>query len=457
MGKYELINSADPGDVLLAGVEEGQTPRQQDESVKLVATKPPKSSWIATASAAGAGSMPSTTVRSPRLASLDVFRGITVALMIIVDDAGGFWSAINHSPWNGVTIADFVMPFFLFIVGVSLALTYKKISNRVTATWAALCRALKLFIMGLVLQGGFFHGVHSLTFGVDLYNIRLMGVLQRIAIAYLLVTLSEIWLRNDNIVVDSGYSLMKRYRLQLLVGCILTTVYLVLLYGLFVPDWQYQVPSEGYMLKSYIVKCGIRGDTSPACNAAGMIDRTILGVQHLYKRPVYGRTKQCSINSPYDGPLPPDAPSWCEAPFDPEGLMSTIMAIVTCLVGLLFGHVIVHFKDHKDRIFQLTVPSFWLLALAFCLDFFGMHMNKALYTVSYTCITAGASGLLFAGIYMLVDVYGYRKLTYAMEWMGKHSLMIYVLVACNIMPIFIQGFYWKEPRNNLVSLTSHLT
>lgn len=69
------------------------------------------------------------------------------------------------------------------------------------------------------------------------------------------------------------------------------------------------------------VKCGVRGDTGPGCNAVGMIDRKIMGIQHLYRRPVYERTQECSINSPENGPLPPDAPSWCQAPFDPEGLL----------------------------------------------------------------------------------------------------------------------------------------
>lgn len=78
-------------------------------------------------------------------------------------------------------------------------------------------------------------------------------------------------------------------------------------------------------------------------------------------------------------------------------------------------------------------------------------MNKPLYTLSYTLATAGAAGLLFSGIYTLVDIYGYRRPTVAMEWMGMHALMIYVLIACNILPIFIHGFYWKEPKNNLVS------
>jgi heparan-alpha-glucosaminide N-acetyltransferase len=77
-------------------------------------------------------------------------------------------------------------------------------------------------------------------------------------------------------------------------------------------------------------------------------------------------------------------------------------------------------------------------------------MNKPLYTVSYTLATAGAAGLLFAGIYALVDLYGYRRPTVAMEWMGTHALIIYVLMACNILPIFIHGFYWKGPKNNIV-------
>ncbi|KAJ1270833.1 hypothetical protein BS78_06G081500 [Paspalum vaginatum] len=384
-----------------------------------------------------------------RLVSLDVFRGITVLLMIVVDDAGAFIPAMNHSPWDGVTVADFVMPFFLFIVGVALALAYKRVPNKVDATRKAVLRALKLFCLGLVLQGGFFHGVRSLTFGVDLQEIRLMGILQRIAIAYLLTALCEIWLKGEED-VDYGLDLLKRYRCQLLVGAVVAITYMVLLYGTYVPDWEYQISGPGSMEKSFFVKCGVRGDTGPGCNAVGMIDRKLLGIQHLYGRPVYARSKQCSIDSPQNGPLPPDAPSWCQAPFDPEGLLSSVMAIVTCLIGLQYGHVIVHFQKHRERIMNWLVPSFSMLVLALAMDFFGLHMNKPLYTLSYTLATAGAAGLLFAGIYTLVDLYGYRRPTLAMEWMGMHALMIYVLIACNILPIFIHGFYWKEPKNNLL-------
>ncbi|XP_010929549.1 uncharacterized protein [Elaeis guineensis] len=453
MGMYELIKGddnsgiADPNKNLLVVDGDDGFPHKSDiESGKKVS----RSSTVATVAVLPA-SAPSSARKQQRLVSLDVFRGIAVALMILVDDAGAFVPEINHSPWDGVTLADFVMPFFLFIVGVALGLAYKRVSDRVSATKKAVLRALKLFILGLVLQGGYFHGVHSLTFGVDITSIRWMGVLQRIAIAYLLASICEIWLRSDDD-VDSGYSLLRRYRFQLSVGLILTTIYMGILYGLYVPDWEYEISGAGSSPKTFSVKCGVRGDTGPACNVVGMIDRKILGIQHLYKRPVYERTKQCSINSPDNGPLPPDAPSWCQAPFDPEGLLSSIMAIVTCLIGLQFGHVIVHFEDHKYRIFQWMIPSFILLALAFSLDFFGLHMNKALYSLSYTCVTAGAAGILFAGIYVLVDVYGFRRPTYAMEWMGMHALMIYILIGCNILPVLIQGVYWREPQNNLLKV-----
>lgn len=393
-----------------------------------------------------------------RLASLDVFRGLTVALMILVDDAGGILPAINHSPWNGVTLADFVMPFFLFIVGVSLGIVYKKLSNKVVATRKAILKAFKLLILGIVLQGGFFHGINDLTYGVNIGQIRWLGILQRISFGYLLAALCEIWLtRNSDI--DSSSRLVKKYCWQWLVTFVLTALYMGLLYGLYVPDWQYEVPIKDTSSsplnlgsKTYFVKCGVRGDVGPSCNAVGMIDRYILGIRHLHQRPVYVRTKECSVNSPDYGPVPSNAPSWCHAPFDPEGILSSFMASVTCFIGLHFGHVLVHFKGHKERMLQWIIPSLGLVMFGCFLDGLGMHLNKPLYTFSYMCVTSGTSGLLFAGIYLLVDVYEYRRLTMVLEWMGINALIIYVLVACNLFVVAIQGFYWGFPENNILSI-----
>ncbi|KAG6781316.1 hypothetical protein POTOM_014210 [Populus tomentosa] len=451
-----------------------------------------------------------------RLVSLDVFRGLTVALMILVDDAGGVLPAINHSPWNGLTLADVVMPFFLFMVGASLGLTYKisndalpdaatssistttdalipnpiyilflqKLPSKAVATRKAILRALKLLVIGLFLQGysgkdtimwflkichlsfpgGFLHGLNDLTFGVDMVQIRWMGILQlltvksvaafppkRIAIGYLIGAMCEIWLKGDNHVA-SGLSMLRKYQLQWGAVVVLVSLYLSLLYGLYVPDWEYEIPvaASSSSPKTFRVKCGVRGTTGSACNAVGMIDRTVLGIQHLYRKPIYARTKACSINSPDYGPLPPDAPSWCQAPFDPEGLLSSVMAIVTCLVGLHYGHIIVHFKEHKDRILHWMIPSTCFVVLGLVLDLSGMHVNKALYTFSYMCVTAGAAGIVFTGIYLLVDVCGFRRPTLVLEWMGMHALMIFILATSNVLPVVMQGFYWKQPGNNIV-------
>ncbi|KAL0299947.1 UNVERIFIED_CONTAM: Heparan-alpha-glucosaminide N-acetyltransferase [Sesamum calycinum] len=416
-------------------------------------------------------------------------------LMILVDDAGGILPAINHSPWNGLTVADVIMPFFLFMVGVSLALVYKNMSSRAAASKKAIFRALKLLIFGVFLQGGYFHGINNLTYGVDMDLIRWMGILQRIAQYILVAAMCEIWLRNDE-KVSSGLSLLKKYKWHWIMMLMLTTIYMLLLYGLFVPDWEYQIPigapseeakiftvkcgvhgdtgpacNAAGMIDRMIlgvqhlyrrpiyartkVKCGVHGDTGPACNAAGMIDRMILGVQHLYRRPIYARTKQCSINSPDYGPLPPNAPSWCQAPFDPEGILSTVMAIVTCLIGLQFGHIIVHFKDHRNRLLLWLAPSSAFIVLGLLCDVFGMHINKALYSFSYTCVTSGLAGLLLATIYLVVDMYGCRRYALVLEWMGMNALLIYILVACNILPLILQGFYWRDPRNNIAGLLGY--
>lgn len=382
-----------------------------------------------------------------RLASLDVFRGLAVLLMILVDDVGGIIPALNHSPWNGVTIADFVMPFFLFIVGVSLPLVYKRVSNKIVATRKASLRALKLIILGVVLQGGYFHGINDLTFGVNLENIRWFGILQRIAIGYFIASLCEIWL-TSNTIVNSPLRLLKKYYTQWIVAILLSTIYLGLLYNLYVPDWKFEVQitnSSNTPIQSYTVKCGVRGNLGPACNAVGMVDRYVLGIEHLYQRPVYRRTKECRVDSLAD------APAWCQAPFDPEGLLSSIMAVVTCFIGLHFGHILVHFKGHSERVLHFIIPSLGLIFFGIALGIFGMPLNKPLYTFNYMCVTSGAAGLLFVGIYLLVDLYGYRRPTMLLEWMGMNALTLYVLVASDLFFIAIQGFYWRTPANNIVT------
>ncbi|CAN0888913.1 Heparan-alpha-glucosaminide N-acetyltransferase [Linum grandiflorum] len=284
---------------------------------------------------------------------------------------------------------------------------------------------------------------------------RWLGVLQRIAIGYLFASLSEIWLVNNS-VVTSVMTFVKKYYVQWMVAFIICAIYMCLLYGLFVPDWRYElqsVNSSGNGSYTQTVHCGVRGSLDPPCNAVGLVDRAFLGLEHLYQHPVYTRTEQCSVNSPDYGPLPPNAPNWCRAPFDPEGILSSMMAAITCFIGLHFGHMLLHVKDNVHRLFVWTATSLSLLIAGYVLVLLGIPLSKPLYTLSYTFVTAGASGLTLAFIFYIVDVKQFRKPGLAMQWMGMNALIVYSLAACEIFPAVLQGFYLFSPKNNLVDGT----
>ncbi|CAN1751819.1 Heparan-alpha-glucosaminide N-acetyltransferase [Linum perenne] len=338
--------------------------------------------------------------KNMRLASLDAFRGLCIFLMMLVDYGGHVFPMIAHSAWNGIHLADFVMPFFLFIVGVSIALVYKKPPNRAEATRKAVLKAAKLFLVGILLQGGFFHGLHSLTYGVDIERIRLLGILQRISIGYIVAAVCEIWLSNRR---KGDIGIIRSYYLHWVAGFAIVAVYARLSYGVYVPDWKFALPDAQ-------VKCAVRGDVGPACNSAGMIDRYVLGLGHL-----------------------------------------SLTAAVTCIIGLQFGHVLAHIQDHKGRLENWSVFSIFFLVIGLILVLLGFPINKPLYSISYMLITSASAGITFAALYLLVDVYGQRWLTLPLEWMGKHSLTIFMVVSSNLAVIAIQGFYWKSPDNNLMN------
>ncbi|KAL0356571.1 UNVERIFIED_CONTAM: Heparan-alpha-glucosaminide N-acetyltransferase [Sesamum calycinum] len=330
--------------------------------------------------------------KAARVASLDVFRGLCVFLMMLVDYAGSIFPIIAHAPWNGIHLADFVMPFFLFVAGVSVAIVYKKVSDRVEATWKALFRALELFVLGVFLQGGYFHGVTSLTYGVDIEKMRLLGILQRIAIGYIVAALCEIWLPCQR---WRGDGFPRNYNWQ-------WALIWVVCSGLAISG-----ASRFLYADSEVLSRG--GDLSPACNAAGMVDRYILGVDHLYAKPVYRNLKECNLSS--HGQVPQTSPSWCHAPFDPEGVLSSLTAAVTCIIGLQYGHILTQLQHHKERLWNWSIFSVSLMGLGLFLAFLGIPLNKSLYTISYLMVTSASAGITFCVLYTLVDVYGWRCLT----------------------------------------------
>ncbi|KAG0476877.1 hypothetical protein HPP92_013718 [Vanilla planifolia] len=393
--------------------------------------------------------------RAKRVFALDIFRGLTVAMMILVDGAGGEWPVIGHAPWNGCNLADFVMPFFLFIVGMAIPLSLKRIPNRLLAVRRVVFRTIKLIFWGLILQGGYSHAPDKLTYGVDMKYIRWCGILQRIALAYLVVALFEILTKREDVQQQSqvGWSIFKMYTWQWLLGVCILVTYLTIIYATQVPDWKFTVHNSESIDygKVFTVVCGVRGRLDPPCNAVGYVDRQVLGINHMYQHPAWKRSKACTYDSPHEGPFRKDAPAWCQAPFEPEGILSSVSSILSTIIGVHFGHVLVHMKSHLERLKQWVPMCLGLLILGILLHFtHAIPLNKQLYSFSYVCTTAGAAGIVFSTFYALVDILHLRKLFLPLEWIGMNAMLVFVMAAESIFEGFLNGWYYESPNNTLV-------
>ncbi|QHO46396.1 hypothetical protein HN51_015923 [Arachis hypogaea] len=392
--------------------------------------------------------------KTKRVATLDAFRGLTIVLMILVDDAGGAYPRIDHSPWDGCTLADFVMPFFLFIVGVAIALALKRIPKIRYAVKKILLRTLKLLFWGILLQGGYSHAPDDLVYGVNMKFIRWCGILQRIALVYCIVALIETFttkLRPTTFTLGH-LSIFTAYKWQWFGGLVAFLIYMITTYTLYVSDWSFvDHIDDDKPLKKYKVICGMRGHLGPACNAVGYIDRHVWGVNHLYSQPVWRRLKPCTLSSPDTGPFREDAPSWCHAPFEPEGLLSSISAVMSGTIGIHYGHVLINFKGHRERLKQWVSMGFVLLIIAIILHFTNaIPINKQLYSFSYVCFTAGAAGIVFSGLYIVIDVWGIRTPFLFLEWIGMNAMLVFVMAAQGIFAAFVNGWYYEDPHNSLV-------
>ncbi|KAI3908357.1 hypothetical protein MKX01_027379 [Papaver californicum] len=376
--------------------------------------------------------------KSNRIATLDAFIGLTIVLMILVDDAGGVYARIDHSPWNGCyTLADFVMPFFLLIVGVTIALAFKRVPNQQDAAKKIVIRTLKLLFWGIILQGGYSHAPDDLAYGVDMKHIRWCGILQRIALVYLIVALIEaLTVKMRPTVLGSGYfTIFTAYRWQWFGGFMAFIIYMITTFALYVPDWNYT-----YYAHDGSKKFGMA------------VDRQVWGVNHLYTQPVWIRLKACTLSYPEFGSFRDDAPSFCLGPFEPEGLLSSISATVSATIGVHYGHVLIHFKAETMALV--------LIVVAIILHFTdAIPLNKQLHSFSYVCFTAGVMGIVFSGFYILVNilkqldfsnVWGFRTPFLFLEWIGMNAMLFFVLGAQGILAAFIYGWYYRTPAKSLV-------
>ena len=239
---------------------------------------------------------------------------------------GGAYPAINHSPWNGVTLADIVMPWFLFMVGASMSMSLRKYlrggrADRIAGTKACMLRALKLFFLGVLLQGGgWFDGY---TYGFNLATMRWCGILNRIGWAYAVASALELWLPERPAARgrSAHASVFTAHASKWGVALLFVLLHLALLTLTWVPSWtsRYGPPtttmggaspspslSPSVLLppeERPTIACDVRGAfRTPECSAVGYYDRLLFGQDHLGTW-MSARLPQCVSCAPGD----PDA------------------------------------------------------------------------------------------------------------------------------------------------------
>lgn len=309
----------------------------------------------------------------PRLRSLDVFRGATVALMILVNNPGS-WSHLfppfAHAPWHGCTPTDLVFPFFLFAVGNALALVMPAlVALDAAAFWRKVAtRTLLIFAIGLLLNASpFVHWDHAsarLVFN-DPGEWRVMGVLQRIALA---------WGAAALIVRHGGGARA-------------------------VPAWC------AALLFGYWAACVLLGAPGDPYSLEGFfgtaLDRSLLGAAHLYRG---------------EG-----------VPFDPEGLAGTVPAVAQVLIGFAVGE-----RLRRAPLDHALLSRLFLLALGLCAAAYAwslaMPINKKLWTSSYVLLSSGLATAVLASLLAAIEV-PRRDGAWirAAEVFGRNALLIYML------------------------------
>lgn len=325
-----------------------------------------------------------------RYYSLDVFRGATVALMIMVNNPGTWsymFAPLKHAPWHGCTPTDLVFPFFLFAVGNAMSFVIPRLQDAGDAVfWKKVVkRTILIFLIGLGLNWFPFvqwiDGTLQFREWVSSIDpnkgVRVLGVLQRIAIAYFFASVLSYYFKPKTLIYICATILM-----------------------------------------GYWAVCAFLGGEDPYSLAGWFgteIDKSILGVAHMYKG---------------EG-----------VPFDPEGLMSALPAVVQVVFGYLVGIFIkkqgqvdwlwtkvpASSEPHFKLLSGLFVTGFILIVLGWIWSL-GFPINKKIWTSSYVLYTTGLGIMTIAGMIWYIEVQGVKNwLTKFFDVFGKNPLFIFVL------------------------------
>jgi len=316
-----------------------------------------------------------------RILSLDVLRGLTIAFMIMVNNSGdGAWAQMHHAAWNGLTATDLVFPTFLFVVGVSIVFStearLRRGDSRAKLAGHAVLRAAIIFFLGVFLNG--FPHFH-------LQHWRIYGVLQRIAICYLVVALLYLWDR-------------RAWTKVLLLVCLLLGYWALV-------RW---VPVPGAGMPGRDVAFLDKDQ-----NIVAWLDRQLMP-GHLYEE------------STDENPTNPHNTR------DPEGLLSDFPAVGTALLGLLTGLWLKKWLPTKIKTLGLIGAAAACLAMGYLWSIW-FPLNKKMWTSSYVLVAAGFSLLALALLYWAMEQrgWGQKGWSKALAWpwlvFGSNAIVAYVI------------------------------
>ena len=316
-----------------------------------------------------------------RYYSLDVFRGATVALMILVNNPGTWghiFSPLKHAAWHGCTPTDLVFPFFLFAVGNALAFVMPRLETGGDALFwkKILKRSLIIFLIGLFLNWYPFvrwdgdhlvgRGWEYTTARGEVIGVRILGVLQRIALCYLFASIIIYYFK---------------LRGAMLISFIILTGYWFLCFWL-------GDPNDPYSMNGFF---------------GNDVDRAVLGTAHLYRG---------------EG-----------VPFDPEGIMSTLPAIVQVIMGYMVGNYIQQKGKTYEMLANLFVAAAILIFAGFCWDLV-FPINKKIWTSSYVLYTSGLAIMILSIAVYLIEFKNVRGWwSRFFDVFGKNALFVFALSA----------------------------
>lgn len=319
-------------------------------------------------------------VTTHRFMALDIFRGMTICFMIIVNTSGNrattYWPLL-HADWNGFTPTDLVFPSFLFAVGNALSFTMKRWGTMTQPQVLAKIfkRTVLIFLVGYLM---YWFPFFKLDAGNQLMlspvsSTRIMGVLQRIALCYGIVALMVYYLGTKK---------------TILLGVIFLPLYWILLSLFGLPGAEF-------------TKTG---------NAVLRLDTWLFGTGHLYRGEGF--------------------------PFDPEGVLSTLPALFNVIGGYAVGRYLQLKGKTYEGLAKLLFAGALLLFTAYCWNSF-FPVNKKLWTSSYAVLTVGLDCIILAGIVYITDFLGKTKGTGFFLIAGKNPLVIYLLSELGVTVLWL--------------------